>query len=840
MDNNQKNDEDNILGWSPMLELDTSVDVNKIKQLDLERKDHRYLHGLAQRIKGIESHWLALLEKNFAPEVMLQFSHLIRDESKLAESHGYKAIFELTTEIEGTLLAMGRNPGNYTDSIRSYMDSCVSSLYRTVNNLIDEAVANHLADIQPVIKTEQKPQAPRLYILDTHKNTAAELAIDLKGQGFKVFPIVDWYELERLCRLQKPAATLIVHNENEEPQAFLEKLRAIVRIAEGSVPCYVLAHQDTAQNRVLAATSGANAFIPLPCFAPALAAELHGLRQVSLRQPMHLLMVGGRDSLSVKTVAEKFSPTEAKFSYCEKLSHLPYVAKDQKVDGLMVVDTGDEKLLTRCMALVGQDQFLKNLPMTVIMRSSSRYPEPLTRLISVAASDVYQNDVNQDLLLMRLQSRTLQYRRKQFTEDYMKTIDPESGLMLRQAFYQEVEKRTKTQSRQKVPAAITYVRLDYLREVTEALGIGQIGTLKKAIAHRLVSVLGPDDLVTTLSDNEYLIFAKREETAAYRQIDWAVKKQVEQYGAEVMDNSKLSARVGISLLKDNDVLKTVNTAIAAINIQNNEKPVVDKTAPVLTQKLATQAGHSINQRLKKAMDEDRLTLLFQPIVSMEGDGFERYEVLMRLKEGDNLLSPASFLPSNASVNVKRFLDRWVVNRALKVMSDSLVNKKELKFFIKLCSETIADESFVDWLSKVFQVTDAPVERCVFSIKEECVINSFAESQAFINFVREQGACVCIENFGSRPQSLKMLDYIEVDYLKLDREYLKTIGSHDERDLRLESIIDKANELEVSTLASFVETTSNLSLALQKGVALFQGYFLQPPQESMDFDFSVTT
>ncbi len=825
-----------------MLELDASVDESKISQLDLERKDHRYLHGLAQRIKGIESHWLALLEKNFAPEVMLQFSHLVHDESKLAESHGFNVVYELMAEVEGTLIAMGRHPGNYTESIRSYMDSCVSALHKTVSGLIDEALANQQAIGSRISQIARKHQAPRIYILDTGKETAAELAVDLKGQGFNVFPIVDWHEMERLCRLQKPSATLVVLNPDDDQQSFLEHLRQLIRIDDSNVPCYVLAHQDTPQTRVLVASSGANSFVPLPCFAPSLAAELHGLRYVSLQQPMKLMVLGDPASSAVKDTAETFAGANAQLIQCEKLSELPFTAPEKAVDGLLLVDTGDEKALMRCLAMIGQDHYLSDLPLTVILRTNYQYNEPLMRLISVAATDVYQHTVDKQLLLMRLESRTLQYRRKHFTENYMNAIDPESGLMLRRAFYQEVEKRCRENPRSAVPNALVYVRLDYLREITEALGISQIGNLRKQIAHRFVSVLGPDDTVTTLSDNEYLIFASREEAAAYRQIEWSVKKQVEQYGKDVMADSKLSARVGISLLKDRDVLKTVNSAIASISMQNATAQATEPATPVLTNRHKQQADSKspIAKRLKQAMDEERLTLLFQPIVSMEGDGFERYEVLMRLKEGDNLLSPTAFLTPEAPANVKRFLDRWVINRALRVMTESIADRKELKFFIKVCADTIADKTFIEWLGKIIKVTDAPIERCVFELREDSVMNNFAEAQAFINYVREQGACVCIENFGSKPQSLKLLDYIEIDYLKLDREYLTAIGSHDERDLRLDSIIDKANQMEVSTLASFVETTSNLSMALQKGVALFQGYFLQPPQESMDFDFSVTT
>lgn len=826
-----------------MLELDASVDENKINQLDLDRKDHRYLHGLVQRIKGIESHWLALLEKNFAPEIMLQFSHLIHDEARMAESHGFNAVYELMAEIEGTLIAMGRHPGNYTDSIRNYMDSCVSALHKTVNSLIDEALANQQAVGVPVNRMARKHQAPRLYILDTQKQTAGQLAIDLKGQGFNVFPIVDWHELERLCRLQQPAATLVVLNSEDDPQVFLEKLRELVRIDKSRVPCYVLSHEDTPQNRVLVAASGANSFIGLPCFAPALGAELHGLRHVSLNHGMKIMLLGDPNASAVKDTVALFASSKVQLMQCEKLSQLPFSAKDQDVDGLLLVDSGNEKALLRSLALIGQDQYLSALPLTVILLSNYEHNESLMRLIAVAASDMYQYPADGRSLLLRLEALTLQYRRQQFTADYMKTIDPESGLLLRRAFYQEVEKRLSEQLRSSVSSALLYVHLDYLREFTEALGISQIGNLRKQIAHRFVSVLGPDDMVTTLSDDEYLIFANREEAAAYRQIEWSVRKQVEQYGQETMADSKLSARVGISLLKDRDVLRTVNSAMAAISMQTVSAPPPEHATPLLTKRHSESHASnniSIAQRLKQAMEEERLTLLFQPIMSMEGDGFERYEVLMRLKEGDNLLSPITFLPASAPANVKRFLDRWVINRALRVMTDSMSERKELKLFIKIGPETIVDKTFVEWLEKILKVTDAPIERCVFELREDCVMNHFAESQAVINFVRELGACVCIENFGSKPQSLKLLDYIEVDYLKLDREYLSAIGSHDERDLLLDRIIDKANQLEVSTLASFVETTSNLSLALQRGVALFQGYFLQPPQESMDFDFSVTT
>ena len=447
-------------------------------------------------------------------------------------------------------------------------------------------------------------------------------------------------------------------------------------------------------------------------------------------------------------------------------------------------------------------------------------------------------------------------------------------MMLTRHFYQRVEQQIHHRVASGVPGAMFYVRLDALREATETLGIARMGVLRKQISHQCFSALNPDDFMTALSDHEYLIFAKRDEAAAYRQIEWALTKQMEQYGDQLALGSTLGAKIGIALLTDTDALKAVHRAMGAISmLQDGAKTSAtpgglmpqgtpNQTSPPAPQNASTLRPNTgglraqdntpilgdrhevkaqpmlLGQRLKKAMEEDRLKLVFQPIVSMEGDGFERYEVLTRLLEEDRVLTPQDFMGQEAPENVKRFVDRWVINRLFRMMADSLAARKQLKFFIKLNVATVSDKGFVRWLKKVVQLTDIPLERCVFQVREEAIIKHFAETQVLINDLQEQASGICVEHFGSTSQSLKLMDYVDMDYVKLVPSFLEALGTHDERDLRLESIIDKANEHEISTLVGGVESTSHLSLGLQKGLALFQGYFLQPPHEALDFDFSM--
>ncbi len=233
-----------------------------------------------------------------------------------------------------------------------------------------------------------------------------------------------------------------------------------------------------------------------------------------------------------------------------------------------------------------------------------------------------------------------------------------------------------------------------------------------------------------------------------------------------------------------------------------------------------------------------MSLVYQPIVSLGMDSYERYEVLLRLNEEGKVITPREFLGVMSDSALVSYIDRWVVATALKELRQAnRINNHISVFFIKLTAKTIADRSFVPWLKKAFDGSGIDPAQCVFELPEALLLASFAESQDAIRRLRELGAKVSISNFGGSQQSLSILEYFEVDFVKLDRRFTVQENAGEWSD-QLMSLLQQVTIRKVVVLAGFVENTDSLLSVIQKGVGLVSGDFLQPPDAERQFDFAI--
>ena len=516
----------------------------------------------------------------------------------------------------------------------------------------------------------------------------------------------------------------------------------------------------------------------------------------------------------------------------------------------------------RLLQMLQLDIQLSDIPVYVQTSEQYELDEPLMRLQHASGGNLFiattiENDWFESVYL-----RACNLRRKRVVQSYLEQIDSASGLPNPHSFYQKVSQRMLDAGGQfssESPAkgaAFLYLRLDYFRELVAEFGVERNPDIRRAFAFCILSEIAANDLVTSLSDNEFLIFAQRDGEKAFAVLQQKIESIIHNYVQSMSANTPLRPRVGMSYIFTQNLLQAVNTAIASIQINT---PVADtiaapllvdaceneSAAPLLKVEAGARGESTVNSWeliLREAVAEQHLVLYFQPIVSMEGDGLQRYEVLLRLRHEGNFLKPTEFGIHDLSPKLQCYLDRWVVNKTFALLKARLEHQPELMFFIKLSKYSLMDTGFAAWVDKTMRRLDIPAERCAFEVKERTVVADFVSSQANLRMLRTLGANISLADAGDSKKSLALLDHIEVDYLKLHSRYVQLTSDdsyESEVEQRFNKLIKKANSLEISTLASGLETTRSLTQALRNGVALFQGYFLQAPGEQLNFDFTLT-
>ncbi|MFO8004745.1 EAL domain-containing protein [Thioalkalivibrio sp.] len=243
-------------------------------------------------------------------------------------------------------------------------------------------------------------------------------------------------------------------------------------------------------------------------------------------------------------------------------------------------------------------------------------------------------------------------------------------------------------------------------------------------------------------------------------------------------------------------------------------------------------------RIEDAVRQNGLKLLYQPIVSLQGEDTPRYDVFVRLEsDGGETYEPTDFLPAAERSGVAAPLDRWIIQHAVGALSKELERNPRTTFFVRLSQGSLEGEQVVGWLQKFLENSKVPPENVVVEFKEATLLTQLDGSIATARGLRDMGVGLCIGDFGNGLDPFKLLEQVEAGVIKLDGAYVSRLAQDDAAQESVKELTQKIHESGGQVIVPMVEDADTLAILFSMEVNLVQGYFVQPPSEQLDFDFA---
>ncbi|MEP1217504.1 MAG: EAL domain-containing protein [Marinobacter sp.] len=222
-------------------------------------------------------------------------------------------------------------------------------------------------------------------------------------------------------------------------------------------------------------------------------------------------------------------------------------------------------------------------------------------------------------------------------------------------------------------------------------------------------------------------------------------------------------------------------------------------------------------RLKAAIDDDRLVPWFQPIHDNQLQHVTKYECLVRMVEPDGrVIGAGQFV---------KIADRLRLNRRITVLMvekcfDRFSNREE-EFSINLSYGDIADAETV---SRILEALDryGIGKRVIFEILESDGITNYDEIRHFIEQVKPFGCHIAIDDFGTGYSNFAHLLSLNVDYIKIDGSLIRNLHEDQTAFLVTSGIVQFARSLNIRTVAEFVHNEAVQGRVRELGIDFSQG------------------
>ncbi len=431
-------------------------------------------------------------------------------------------------------------------------------------------------------------------------------------------------------------------------------------------------------------------------------------------------------------------------------------------------------------------------------------------------------------------------------EDRIKEISSQdllTGLFNRQYFIEQLDNAVDNANQGKESSILYYVEIDNFPRVRSDAGLSNADLILGDLAALIRTNIPDDLLMARFGDDVFAILGRGGDKEKATALAEDIRARVESHLSEVSGkNYQTTISIGLSLIAENT--STVEEAISrahqaadelesgnAVNFYNPANISVGEEGKGVS-------ADALKDMLSIALEENRFKLVFQPIVSLHGDDDEQFEVLLRLPDAEgNVMKPGQFMNTAEEMGILQKIDRWVILQSVKALSAQRAGGGKGRLFINVSHKSIADDTFLPWMSVALKAARLPSDAIIFQIHENDATSYIKQSAKFTKGLAQLHLKTSINHFGCSLNPFNLLKHLTPDFVKLDGSFAQEIERSEEKQQELIDMVKSLQTTGVLTAISGVESPDILPTLFMTGINYIQGNYISEPLDDLDYDFS---
>ncbi len=423
-------------------------------------------------------------------------------------------------------------------------------------------------------------------------------------------------------------------------------------------------------------------------------------------------------------------------------------------------------------------------------------------------------------------------RRKQAEEQLtdLAYYDTVTGLPNRNLFFDRLKTALKHAKRDNTSLAVLFIDMDRFKLINDTFGHRAGDQLLYEAASRLRGCLRPEDTISRLGGDEFLVLL--ENFANISDIQFVCQRIVNAFADPFIVESHeilLQVSIGIScypedaegpaeLLRQADqamyrAKQLEGSAFAMFNYELDREVVqAMEIQAMLQQEIQNHCAH--------------MMVFYQPQVDPLTRQLKGLEALLRWNDPERgFIEPSLFITPAEKAGMIQPLTEFVFDQ---VSNDLRHSGKDIEVSINISGKLLHNPSFLEFVRQRVDRREVDAGKIVLEITETAAVQFFDESCKKLQALKQMGFRIALDDFGTGHSSLNYLMQLPVDMIKIDRSFISRIAENRKSREIVRLALNIASSLELDVVAEGVEDEEQMAFLVENGCRSVQGYLTGQP------------
>ena len=411
--------------------------------------------------------------------------------------------------------------------------------------------------------------------------------------------------------------------------------------------------------------------------------------------------------------------------------------------------------------------------------------------------------------------------------------DPLTGLPNRLMLTDRLDQVLARVRRHDRMCGVLFVDLDRFKSVNDTLGHAVGDQVLIEAAARIQAAVRETDTVARLGGDEFVVLCQDIE-GVHHATDFA-ERVIDALEAPFRfsdDDAHVSASIGIALSADGtETAEAIlaNADIAMYRAKNNGRSRYELFDETMQQWVTTQVA--LEADLRQSLSRNELRLFCQPFIAADTGMIRGFEALLRWERpGFGLVMPDDFIPVAEETGLIVDIGGWVLEEACRHAASWARRwpDKRLGVAVNLSSRQLLTGDILDVVNSALEHTGLDPTMLTLELTESTLIDDAVSAQALLHEFRDLGINLALDDFGTGYSSLTYLRAFPINIVKIDKSFVRAIGTEREDTAIVAAVISLAKNLGLRVVAEGVETHEQLAMLLRLQCPYFQGYLFSHP------------